>query len=185
MLITLGTTCDNQSRIRYTRSDLRHDNREFQIATDDPRSNSVSDGDASSIQTYKLDEQIGFLLRLASQRHTGIFSDLMFADLTPTRFSAMAKLYQKGSLSQNELGRQTAMDVATIKGVVDRLRDRGFVETTPDPDDARRQRINLTNSGIKLIKKAIPIATDITENTLKPLTEKEVQTLKRLLTKIA
>ena len=29
------------------------------------------------------------LLRLASQRHPGIFADHMFPDLTPTRFSAM------------------------------------------------------------------------------------------------
>jgi MarR family transcriptional regulator, lower aerobic nicotinate degradation pathway regulator len=144
----------------------------------------VSDGDARNSVTYNLDEQIGFLLRLASQRHTGIFSDLMFADLTPTRFSAMAKLYEKGSLSQNELGRQTAMDVATIKGVVDRLRDRGFVETAPDPDDARRQRINLTRSGLKLIKQALPIAADITAKTLEPLTEKEARTLQRLVKKI-
>jgi len=42
----------------------------------------------------------------------------MRSDLTPTRFAAMAKLLEHGSLSQNELGRMTAMDIATIKGVV-------------------------------------------------------------------
>ncbi|MFY0613360.1 MAG: MarR family transcriptional regulator [Hyphomicrobiaceae bacterium] len=135
-------------------------------------------------RAYRLDGQIGFLLRLASQRHTGIFADRMIPDLTPTRFSALAKLYEKGSLSQNELGRQTAMDIATIKGVVDRLRDRGFVETGPDPDDARRQRVSLTKSGTDTIKRAIPIAAEISEATLAPLSERESQTLQRLLEKL-
>lgn len=144
----------------------------------------MSSDDAHNEQAYKLDEQIGFLLRLASQRHTGIFADHMFPDLTPTRFSAMAKLYEKGSLSQNELGRQTAMDISTIKGVVDRLRARGYVDTAQDPDDARRQRVRLTESGLDTIKRALPIAAEISERTLEPLTRRDADTLQRLLRKL-
>ena len=41
-------------------------------------------------------------------------------------------------MSQNRLGRLKAMDVATIKGVIDRLTARGLTETSADPKDGRR-----------------------------------------------
>ena len=64
--------------------------------------------------------------------------------LTPTQFSALVKLLEVGECSQNELGRKTAMDVATIKGVVDRLRQRDLVVVRPDPADKRRSLISLS-----------------------------------------
>src|SRR5690606_30058450 len=96
---------------------------------------------------YVLDEQIGFILRQVSQRHTTIFMTMMGEDLTPTQWAALAKLHQAGPLSQNLLGRQTAMDAATIKGVVDRLTKRGLTATSPDPDDGRRPLAALTPAG--------------------------------------
>jgi len=54
---------------------------------------------------YRLNDQIGHILRRAHQRHTVIFAGLMPEGLTPTRFAAMAKLLEAGTLSQNELGR--------------------------------------------------------------------------------
>ncbi len=70
---------------------------------------------------YVLDEQIGFLLRVAMQRHTSIFTSRMIEGLTQTQFAALAKLYEVGPCSQNHLGRLIFLDAATIKGVVDRL----------------------------------------------------------------
>ena len=61
------------------------------------------------------------MLRLAQQRHTTIFASLMIEELTPTQWAAIAKLKEIGPSSQNLLGRLTAMDGATIKGVIDRL----------------------------------------------------------------
>jgi len=49
----------------------------------------------------------------------------------------LAKLYEVGPCSQNRLGRLTAMDAATIKGVIDRLTKRGFTEVRADLQDAR------------------------------------------------
>ena len=38
------------------------------------------------------------------------------------------------------------MDVATIKGVIDRLTARGLTETSPDPEDGRRLLVSLTRA---------------------------------------
>ena len=103
--------------------------------------------ESSSCEDYVLDEQIGFVLRLAQQRHTTIFASLMIEDLTPTQWAALAKLKEIGPSSQNLLGRLTAMDGATIKGVIDRLTRRGFTSTKPDPADGRRLLVALTGRG--------------------------------------
>ena len=84
-------------------------------------------GSEAGEEPYVLDDQIGYLLRLANQRHTLIFQEQAVLELTPTQFSAMVRLLDEGECSQNELGRRTAMDVATVKGVVDRLRAKGLV----------------------------------------------------------
>ncbi len=136
------------------------------------------------IKPYILEDQIGHVLRKVSQRHTSIFSTVMPTELTPTRFAAMAKLWELGPLSQNELGRLTAMDIATIKGVVDRLRVRNLVESERDPNDARRQLIKLTSKGEEVIKKAIPDALEVTRLTVDALTQAETKQLLKLLLKL-
>ncbi len=136
------------------------------------------------MRPYILEDQIGFILRKVSQRHSTIFSDHMPADLTPTRFAAMAKLLERGALSQNELGRLTAMDVATIKGVVDRLRQRKLVISKKDPKDARRQLISLTAKGERVVQAAVTDALVVSDKTAEPLTEVETKQLLKLLCKL-
>src|ERR1700684_1959226 len=96
---------------------------------------------------YILDDQVGFILRQAQQRHTNIFASLMIEELTPTQWAVVAKLKECGPCSQNLLGRQTAMDAATIKGVIDRLTKRAITATTSDPADGRRLLVALTPEG--------------------------------------
>ena len=73
----------------------------------------------ASRRPYVLDEQIGFILCQVVQRHVALFDRLMGGDLTPTQWAALSKLAEVGTCSQNQLGRLTAMDVVTIKGVID------------------------------------------------------------------
>lgn len=133
---------------------------------------------------YRLDEQIGYLLRLANQRHTTIFQEHTLENLTPTQFSVMVRLDAEGKSSQNRLGRLAAMDVATIKGVVDRLRERGLAVSEPDPDDRRRSVISLTDEGRALLARMRPVGLTISEQTLKPLTKAEQRTFLRLIGKL-
>jgi MarR family transcriptional regulator, lower aerobic nicotinate degradation pathway regulator len=133
---------------------------------------------------YELDAQIGFLLRVAMQRHTSIFMSHMVDELTQTQFAVMAKLHEVGPSSQNHLGRLVYLDAATIKGVVDRLGLRGLVATGADPNDRRRRAVSLTEKGSRVIEAAIRVAADVTTKTLRPLTVDEQRTLTRLLKKI-
>ncbi len=96
----------------------------------------------------------------------------------------MSKLYEVGECSQHDLGRRVAMDAATIKGVIDRLVERGSVATRPDSHDRRRLRVDLTEAGKTLAEKAISQAIEITRQTLAPLNPSEQKTLLRLLSKL-
>ena len=132
---------------------------------------------------YHLEGQIGFVLRKASQRHISIFARHIL-ELTPPQFAALAKLHEVGDTSQNQLGSLVAMDAATIKGVIDRLKARDLVLLTKHEEDKRRLVVSLTEEGRRLIERLLPLAQDITDETNAPLTQREAETLMRLLAKI-
>jgi DNA-binding MarR family transcriptional regulator len=133
---------------------------------------------------YRLNEQVGFLLRVAMQRHTAIFMSRISKGLTQTQFAALAKLREVGPCSQNQLGRLIYLDAATTKGVVDRLKARRFITARPDPHDRRRRAIALTEAGRAVADAAVEVARQITRHTLTPLTAAEQKTIIRLLKKL-
>jgi DNA-binding MarR family transcriptional regulator len=148
------------------------------------RSVAVKKGVKPAKLSYVLDEQVGFILRQVWQRHSSIFSRDIGTNLTPTQWAALSKLAETGPCSQNQLGRLTAMDVATIKGVIDRMTARGLTETSQDPEDGRRLLVSLTRAGQQLAEKLAPNAIAITRETLAPLDAKEREMLMALLNKL-
>ena len=145
----------------------------------EPANATVADGNE-----YRVDRQVGFFLRQANQRHVAIFAGMMGDRLTTTQWAALSKLREIQPSSQNQLGRETAMDVATIKGVVDRLVVRGLVQTEQDPKDGRRLVLSLTEEGLAAIKRNVEIAAAVTDETLSPLSSAERMMLIELLRKI-
>jgi DNA-binding MarR family transcriptional regulator len=140
--------------------------------------------DAEPEPDYVLQDQIGFILRKAHQRHLSIFA-ARIGDLTPPQFAALAKLHDVGDTSQNQLGALVAMDAATIKGVIDRLKARGLVKLARHEVDKRRLVVGLTADGRAAIERLIPLARAATEETLAPLNQRERETLLKLLSKVA
>lgn len=134
---------------------------------------------------YVLDEQVGFQMRVAMQRHTSIFTSRMVEALTQTQFAALAKLYEVGPCSQNHLGRLICLDAATIKGVVDRLGGRGFVTALADPMDRRRRAVALTERGRQVTEQATKVAAEITAATLAALSAEEQRLVAKLLKKLS
>ena len=130
---------------------------------------------------YVMEDQVGFLMRVAMQRHTSIFMSLMPHGLTQTQFAALAKLIEVGTCSQNHLGRLIYLDATTIKGVVERLGTRGLVRIEINPKDRRRSMIVVTKRGCRAVNEAIVLAHRITAETLAPLKRHEQRQIVRLL----
>ncbi len=144
---------------------------------------SVNSAPKSGVPSYRLDQQIGYLLRLANQRHLEIFTHRM-PELTPTQFSVLARLDEVGELSQNELGRRVGIDAATTNGVIERLKSKLMIKTQVDSNDKRRLIISLTVKGKKVVRESVHTAHEITVETLQGLTASEARQLTRLLVKL-
>jgi DNA-binding MarR family transcriptional regulator len=155
-----------------------------------PRARSGAAGTADAkaqgaARGYVLEDQVGFLLRCAHQRATEVFYAVMapFA-VTPTQFAALAKLDDLGSVSQNRLGRLTAMDPATISGVVGRLIARGLVRPSRSRSDARLVRLALTPAGRAATARMKAAAAEVSRRTLTPLAAGRARALLRALAQI-
>jgi DNA-binding MarR family transcriptional regulator len=142
-------------------------------------------GHPDPVLAYRLEEQIGYLIRRAHQRASAIFDAVMADfDVTPVQFAALAKLHDGGPTSQNLLGRMIGIDPATMFGVAGRLTKRGFVRATPDPADARLVRLDLTADGRAAVEAMKALGPEVTARTLDPLTAEEAEDLRRLLARI-
>jgi DNA-binding MarR family transcriptional regulator len=150
----------------------------------------VKSRDASSDSSpsgYVVEDQVGHLLRRAHQRATAIFLTELgekFA-VTPTQYAALVKLHDLGEISQNRLGRLTAMDPATIQGVIKRLEERRLIERAGDPDDKRRTTLCLSEAGEALVVAMIPSGMRVSEATLAPLDAEERRVFLALLRRLA
>ena len=134
-------------------------------------------------QNYRLDEQVGFLLRRVNQRHLSVFAEVI-PEVTTTQLAALAKLAELGPMSQNQLGRATAMDAATIKGVVGRLVTRRLVTTVPSAEDRRRLIVELTPEGRALFDDLRRRGLEATQRTLAPLAPAERERFLTLLRRL-
>jgi DNA-binding MarR family transcriptional regulator len=140
---------------------------------------------ATTEEPYVLEEQIGHLLRRAHQRATAVFQEAMTeVGLTPTQYAALVKVGDLGEVSQNHLGRLTAMDPATSQGVIRRLEGHGLIAQRPDPADRRRTLLSLTPAGRQVLDPAIARGRAITRATLAPLDGEEQARLLALLKKL-
>ena len=128
---------------------------------------------------------VGFHLRLAHgavYRHfTETFADL---ELTQKQVSILWLIDDHPDIAQTDLARRMRMDRATTMAIVNRLQDRSLLMRGKSQTDRRKQTLNLTGKGRKMLsgaKKAVRAH----ENWLKSrFSNAEVSTLIELLTRI-
>ncbi|MGX6998558.1 MarR family winged helix-turn-helix transcriptional regulator [Caballeronia sp. KNU42] len=117
-------------------------------------------------EEYHFSAQIGHLLRRAYQRHVAIFqAAIPDSDLTAAQFVTLCAVKEKQSCSLNDIVKATAIDQATIRGVVERLKARSLIVVSPDPLDGRKLLVRTTPEGLALIDQTVPFAKQVSEQT--------------------
>ncbi|MBO1329150.1 MarR family winged helix-turn-helix transcriptional regulator [Acetobacter suratthaniensis] len=130
----------------------------------------MSDFENILASDYALEKQIGHLLRRAYQRHTAIFQkEIPDIDLTSVQFAVMTAIRKLGNAPIVQISHETAVDHATLRDVVSRLKKRGLVQIVQDKADRRQRLVSITPEGKALIDATIPVAKKVTELTLAPL----------------
>ncbi len=138
---------------------------------------------------YILEDQVGHLLRRAHQRASQVFqATIADPGITPMQLAVLVRLHEHeaaGGLSQNHLGRLTAMDPATIQGVIRRLMERGLIQRSADAVDRRRKTLRLTALGNATAEGLFDSAAEVSRRTLEPLSPAEQRSFLRLLRRLA
>jgi DNA-binding MarR family transcriptional regulator len=136
-------------------------------------------------ENYHFTEQVGHLLRKVYQRHVAIFQqNVGDSQLTAVQFITLCAVRDMGPSSLTELVQVTAVDQATIRGIVERLKARDLITVTPDPVDRRKVVVGLTDAGGALLAETVPQASKITELTFGTLNPAERIALIFLLNKM-
>jgi DNA-binding MarR family transcriptional regulator len=90
-----------------------------------------------------------------------------------------------GPSSMSDLGKATAIDAATVRGIIERLRVRELIELQTNPDDRRKVTVQLTRAGQSLVEQITPTALRISELTMGELNEAERVAVLYLLRKLS
>ncbi|WP_322027969.1 MarR family winged helix-turn-helix transcriptional regulator [Burkholderia sp. BCC1977] len=139
----------------------------------------------ANTDSYDFHDHVGHLLRRAYQLHVAIFQEAIpDSDLTCAQFVALCVVKERGACSLNDIVKATAIDQATIRGVVERLKAKSLIRVTHNPRDGRKLLVQATPSGLALIERTVPFAMHVTERTFGALNAGERVALVFLLRKM-
>ncbi len=102
-----------------------------------------------------LEAQVCFGLAVAARRVIGLYRPLLEPmGLTHPQYLVMLALWQHGPLTLTRLGRLVQQEPATLSPMVKRLEGLGYLTRRRDPSDDRALRLELTDEGRALRRRA-------------------------------
>lgn len=128
----------------------------------------------------------GFLLSWNGRRTSHMFAKALEPlGLRPPHFGVMQLIANDPGVTQQELADRSLIDASSMVAVVDELEEVGYAERRPHPGDRRKHAVHLTPAGKRTLERARTVAIELANDVLAPLDSEEVETLTRLLRKLA
>jgi DNA-binding MarR family transcriptional regulator len=132
-----------------------------------------------------LPDLLGFHLRLA---HVAVYRDFALAmaevDLTQKQCATLQLIGANPGVSQVDLATTLGTDRATMMAMIDRLEQRGFVVRQRSASDRRRQELNLTRAGDRILSQAKQIIAEHEREFTSRFTPQELGVLVEALRRI-
>lgn len=134
-----------------------------------------------------LEEFLPFRLSVLSNRISSAVAKLYESrfDLKLPEWRIMAILGRNPNLTASQIVDISQMDKVAISRAVKRLVAMGRLTATDDPDDARRQRLNLSEAGRKIYEQIVPLALGVEEKLLARMSEDERAALQDAITRLS
>ena len=128
----------------------------------------------------------GFLLSWNGQRIARSFAAALEPlGLRPPHFGVMTLIEANPGSAQRELVERSMIDASTMVALIDELEERGLAERRPDPADRRKRAVYLTPGGKRTLERARTAAIETARAVFDPLDQRELETLTKLLRKLA
>jgi DNA-binding MarR family transcriptional regulator len=129
---------------------------------------------------------LGFLVSWNGQRMAHAFAAALEPlGLRPPHFGVLRLIDAGPGCTQQQLVDRSMIDPSSMVGVIDELESLGLAERRPHPTDRRKRAVHLTARGRRTLERAQSVAMRTAEDVLAPLSERERDTLRRLLRKLA
>ena len=105
-------------------------------------------------------------------------------DISMDQWLVLGPIWENEGISQKEISEYCLKDKTSVTKIIDTLEKKNLVVRVPDQLDHRIKRVVLSNKGKKLFLEVIPVM-ELTRNQLREgITEKEVELLRSVLSKI-
>ena len=125
---------------------------------------------------------LGYLLKHVQLR----FFELTAAALAPAGINGreaavLRAIDNPHPLAQGEIARRMGIDRTTMVALIDDLQERGLVQRRQDPDDRRKNVVELTDAGQDITRQATRIGEQAERTFLSPLSAGEAEQFKKTL----
>jgi DNA-binding MarR family transcriptional regulator len=128
----------------------------------------------------------GFLLSWNGQRMAHKFAAALAPlGLRPPHFGVMTLIDAHPGCAQRELVTRSLIDPSSMVAVVDELEEMGLAERRRHAEDRRKHAVYLTAHGRRTLQRARAVAMKMAQQVFAPLDGTELETLRRLLRKLA
>jgi MarR family transcriptional regulator, 2-MHQ and catechol-resistance regulon repressor len=127
-----------------------------------------------------------FLILMQTSRaiQERIREDMAKNNLSITDFSVLEVLFHKGKQTIQQIGTSILISSGSMTYVIDKLEQKNLLKRNACPDDRRAIHVTLTDVGIELMNKVMPIHEDFVDYAFDSLDSSEQETLVLLLKKV-
>src|SRR5262249_3882558 len=121
----------------------------------------------------RLKDRPTWLISRAYARSSGLLSAAFEAHgngLRGYHYRLLAAIEEWGPASQADLGRSTGIDRSDVTAALAELESRNLIERTVDPENKRRNIVNLTPEGVDQLRDLDAVVDTVQDELLAPLT---------------
>jgi len=104
--------------------------------------------------------------------------------ITPEQFTVLSVLYEHDGLYQRQLSSMTLKDRPNISRIISILEGLGYITKSPDVQGRKVLKIAITAKGREVYFQTLPVITSVWEETVKDLSEDELEIFSDVLSKI-